>query len=436
MKAPFLGQAMSDIPESFSTKYKGIASPVPGDDLENPIYTGRYFIVPENGETSLQEAVNSFSQAMGMSVASSGDYSPESFKEENIADADIFLYEDLGFALVSADQEQVQMMETVLSTQPLRIEPELVMYSIPFEGSPLVEGIAATNPVAVAAGPCTWGIQATGSDISIFTGKNVKVAILDTGLDLQHPDFAGRVPAANQRSLVPGLTSVQDMHGHGTHCTGTACGRKDNVGTRYGVAGDSEIYIGKVLDNSGRGAQAWAINGINWAVSQNCKVISMSLGAKVFPGISFVTAYERAAANAVANGALIVAAAGNDSRRPGGQIFPVSSPANCPSVLAVAAIDSALDIAFFSNRSINPGQDVYIAGPGVDVYSSWLTPLRYKTISGTSMATPHVAGIAALIWEKNPSFTPAQVKTELRNLAKSLAPLLPTDVGCGLGTAP
>jgi subtilisin family serine protease len=435
MKAPFLGQAISNRAKSISENYKETASPVPGDDLENPIYTGRYFIVPENDETSLREAVNSFSQAMGMSVASSSDFNTESFNEEHIADADIYLYEKLGVALVSVDQAQVQMMTTVLSDQPVRIEPELVMYAIPFESSSFIDGTTVASPVSVALTQCTWGIHATGSDVSLFTGKNVKVAILDTGLDLNHPDFAGRVPAANQHSLVPRITSVQDVHGHGTHCTGTACGRKDDVGTRYGVAGDSEIYIGKVLDNSGRGAQAWIMDGIDWAVSQNCKVISLSLGSRVFPGISFDSAYERTAAHAVANGALIVAAAGNDSRRPG-RIEPVGSPANCPSVLAVAAIDSSLNIASFSNSSLNPGQEVYIAGPGVDIHSSWPMPTRYKTISGTSMATPHLAGIAALIWEQNPSFTPSQVKTELRNLAKSLAPLLPTDIGCGLGTAP
>lgn len=435
MKAPFLGQAMSNMAKSFSVNYKETASPVPGDDLENPIYTGRYFIVPDERETSLREAVNNFSQAMGMSVASSSDFDAEYFNEESIADADIYLYEKYGIALVSVDQGQMQMMETVLSGQQVRMEPELVMYAIPFEGSALVEGATLARPVSVASAPCTWGIHVTGSDVSKFTGKNVKVAILDTGLDLDHPDFAGRVPAANQRSLVPGITSVQDVHGHGTHCIGTACGRRDVAGTRYGVAGDSEIYIGKVLDNSGRGAQAWIINGIDWAVSQHCKVISMSLGSRVFPGISFDTAYERAAANAVANGALIVAAAGNESGRPD-RIEPVASPANCPSVLAVAAVDSSLDIAFFSNGSVNPTQDVYIAGPGVDVYSSWPMPTRYKTISGTSMATPHLAGIAALICEQNPTFTPLQVKTELRRLAKSLAPLLPTDIGCGLGTAP
>jgi len=118
-----------------------------------------------------------------------------------------------------------------------------------------------------------------------------------------------------------------------------------------------------------------------------------------------------------------------------GIIAPVSSPANCPSAIAVAAIDSSLAVANFSNRSINPLQNVYVAAPGVNVYSSWPLPLRYNTISGTSMATPHIAGIAALIYEANPGITPTQVIMEICKLAGPL-PGLTIDVGCGLGMAP
>ncbi|SFT06457.1 Subtilase family protein [Porphyromonadaceae bacterium NLAE-zl-C104] len=130
-----------------------------------------------------------------------------------------------------------------------------------------------------------------------------------------------------------------------------------------------------------------------------------------------------------------MAAAGNDSQRSKGLFSPVSSPADCPSILAVAAVDSELQVGDFSNRAINPSGLVDIAAPGVNVYSSWSMPARYRTISGTSMATPYVAGIAALFFEKYPDATPAMIEEELRKNARAL-PLPPEDVGVGLPIAP
>lgn len=130
-----------------------------------------------------------------------------------------------------------------------------------------------------------------------------------------------------------------------------------------------------------------------------------------------------------------MAAAGNESRRSENRFSPVGSPADCPSILAVGAIDSSLQIADFSNRAINANGLVDIAAPGVDIYSSWLMPARYRILSGTSMATPYVAGIAALLCEKYPDATPEMIRKELIGLAKSLS--LPAwDVGAGLAIAP
>ena len=437
MKAPYLGLSSSRTRnltvglESFTPNTSG---PVPGDDLETPLYTGRYFLIFEKDTKDFSAAASMLNTTLNTKVASSSDFQNDTFSEEKIADADAFIYEELGVALVSAEQHQVQAIQQQVAGGIARIEPEMVVYAIPFEATEaLPQGIAAF--VAAAAPSATWGISATGSDLTTFTGQNVRVAILDTGLDLTHPDFAGRVTAAGQSSFVPGIASVQDLHGHGTHCTGIACGNSDPTGVRYGVAGKSDIYIGKVLDNTGRGAQSWILNGISWAAANQCKVISMSLGSRVFPGLAFVTAYERAIASAVAKGSLVVVAAGNDSSRSTGVINPVGSPGNCPSAIAVTAVDIGLKIADFANGSINPGQDVFIGGPGVNVLSSWPMPTRYRSISGTSMATPFVAGVSALICEMNPGFTPAQVKGELSKLAQSL-PLPLSDIGCGLVKAP
>ncbi len=157
--------------------------------------------------------------------------------------------------------------------------------------------------------PSTWGINITQAINSEYTGRNVKVAVLDTGFDMNHPDFDDRNITTN--SFVSNET-IQDLHGHGTHCIGSACGSTDINGKRYGVATDALIYAGKVLGNQGSGAQAYILNGMTWAANKGCKVISMSLGSRVFPGQGYDMAYEKAAQFALFKGAVIVAAAGNE----------------------------------------------------------------------------------------------------------------------------
>jgi subtilisin family serine protease len=164
----------------------------------------------------------------------------------------------------------------------------------------------------------------------------------------------------------------------------------------------------------------------------------------VRPGERYLNAYEIPARRALRRNTLIIAAAGNDSRRSQGLISPVGSPANSPSVLAVAAVDRFLRIADFSNGAINPDGRVDIAGPGVQVYSSAPEPpatpqppffrqwtAQYDTISGTSMATPHVSGIAALLWQANPDLNAGEIWRLLTSTTRAL-PLAVRDVGFGL----
>ena len=311
------------------------------------------------------------------------------------------------------------MVQRLHDTTDYIIEPEKVVY-IPDE-------ISATTATKL-----TWGIEAIKADKSAYTGAEIKIAILDTGFDTNHPDFKER--NMTTFSFVPDET-VEDLHGHGTHCVGIACGAVNLNGLRYGVASGAHIYAGKVLSNRGSGAQAWVLDGMTWAANQGCRVLSMSLGSRVFPGQSYDIAYERAAQFARSKGTLIVAAAGNESRRSENRFSPVGSPADCPSILAVGAIDSSRQIADFSNRAINAHGLVDIAAPGVDVYSSWPLPARYHTLSGTSMATPHVAGIIALLCEKYPEASPEMISQKLTALAEKLE--IPVeDVGAGLVIAP
>jgi subtilisin family serine protease len=274
-------------------------------------------------------------------------------------------------------------------------------------------------PAAAAAeAALTWGLSAIKVGETQLSGAGIKIAILDTGMDIAHPDFAQRKIIT--KNFVGDQAPFHDGVGHGTHCVGTSSGPlQPPQGPRYGIAYGAIIYVGRVLDDTGHGGDFNILEGINWAIDQRCAVISLSLGAPWLPGNpAFSQAYETAAQKALAAGCLLVVAAGNDADDPQ-YVGAVGTPGNSPSVLTVAAVDRNLATAPFSNR-VQPdapgvkGPD--IAGPGVDIYSSWPVDRgRYNTISGTSMATPHVAGIAALFAQFNGSLRGQRLKDEILN---------------------
>ncbi|WKN44617.1 S8 family serine peptidase [Tunicatimonas pelagia] len=282
----------------------------------------------------------------------------------------------------------------------------------------------------------TWGVNAVALKKDGFTGKGVNVAVLDTGLYAAHPDFAGRV--VEGKSFIPNEAWDADGNGHGTHCVGTALGSvTQQDGKRYGMAHEATMVIGKVLSDRGSGSTSGIVDAIDWALEKKCRIVSLSLGSPVRVGQAPSPIFEQVGRKALENNCLLIAAAGNDSRRPN-MPRPVSSPANAESIMAVAAVDRQLNVASFSNGGINAGDGgkVDIAAPGVDVFSTYSENASdgalYVRLSGTSMATPHVAGIAALYCEAFPSLSAAEIWLKLEKNVKSLPDQLIRDVGQGL----
>lgn len=341
--------------------------------------------------------------------------------------SDGVLWADLGVAVITAGIDQIDALtRAVLEHGPIAmVEPERTVYAI---STPAPD----EAPSGTGDDAFTWGLQAINAHESTATGAGIRVAVLDTGFDVEHADFAGRTVLT--RSFIDG-ENVQDGHGHGTHVIGTACGpRRPETGPGYGVAFESEIYAGKVLSNAGSGTDGGILAGIAWAVENGCAVVSMSLGAASQPGQPHSVTFERAARRAMNKGTLIIAAAGNESRRSDRRIAPVGHPANAPTIMAVGAVDVELAVADFSSGTVDAKGAVDVVAPGVNVHSSWPMPDRHHTISGTSMATPHVSGVAALLAQAHQG-NAWELWARLSQSAVRL-PLPSTDVGAGLVQAP
>lgn len=230
-----------------------------------------------------------------------------------------------------------------------------------------------------------WGVEAIDSnDVwSNYTGTGVKVAVLDTGIDMDHPDLVDNVKGGI--NFVNTRKSFNDDNGHGTHVAGTIAAVNNTIGV-VGVGPNIELYGVKVLNRRGSGYTSDIIAGLEWAVDNNIDVVNMSIGSDYYN-----QAYEDAINYAYANGVILVAAAGNDGSA-------VDYPAAYDNVIAVSAMAQDQTLAYFSSR----GPEVDVTAPGVSILSTYKDGL-YATMDGTSMATPHVAGIVALMIQSGTS---------------------------------
>ncbi|MDQ7092367.1 S8 family serine peptidase [Desulfosporosinus sp. PR] len=294
--------------------------------------------------------------------------------------------------------ERLKKTAGVLSVQPVRILKTTTVKTM------------SVNPTD-SLYPQQWGltkIEAQKAWNLGFTGNGITVAVVDTGVDLNHPDLKDNIlPGYNAITGVTGGTTIQDNNGHGTHVSGIIAAEANGIGV-VGVAYQAKILPVKALTKQGEGTDDCIADGITWAADHSAKIINLSLGSD-----SESDVLKEALQYAADKGCLIVAAGGNLEDN----LTTISYPAADPLVLAVTATDSNDQIASFSL----PGPQAGLAAPGVNIASDyWQNSSGYASLDGTSMASPFVAGAAALVWSAHPDLNAQQVRVALENSARDL----------------
>ena len=316
-----------------------------------------------------------------------------------------------GKAVILPEDSQAALVQQV---GVLRVEDDVEVFALenPANNFRSFRRSAFIQPAQVLP----WGIDRIDAEKvwATSTADTIKVAIIDTGIDKDHADLIANlrcgVNFVSKSPVKPADPNKwDDDNGHGTHVAGIVATVDNEIGV-IGTAPEAYLWAVKVLDSNGSGYVSDVIDGINWAITNHMQVTNMSLGTT-----ANILSFQEAIQRANAAGITQVAAAGNS----GGA---VNYPAAYPEVIAVSATDIADNIPYWSSR----GSEVDLSAPGVSIYSTYKGG-KYKTLSGTSMAAPHVAGAAALVIDKktcdydfNGICSPAEVQQRLEATAEDL----------------
>ena len=260
-----------------------------------------------------------------------------------------------------------------------------------------------------------WGVKRIGGEVylNVKTRKRLRVAIMDTGIMTKHPDLKGNV--ASGINITGTGSDILDPNGHGTHVAGIIGALNNEIGI-VGVMPEVDLYAVKVFDSRGDGSLSNIIRGLQWCINQGIKVVNMSFGSATDNDTfrEVFKAAERA-------GIIMVAAAGNDQTK-----HQIQYPAVYTETVAVSSLNELNSLSNFSSY----GPEIDLIAPGEQILSTWNNG-SYKTLSGTSMAAPHVSGVILQVLNKWGNMSPAQIKRHLKNTAQRL-PIKDEYQGAGL----
>ncbi|WP_022794977.1 S8 family peptidase [Marinococcus halotolerans] len=272
------------------------------------------------------------------------------------------------------------------------------------ENNPNVAFVEKNKDVEISAEYIPWGVdyvEAPSIQETGITGQGADVAVLDTGISDNHFDLT---VTGGESFISYEPSPFEDGNGHGTHVAGTIAAL-DNGSGLIGVANNTQLHAVKVLDSSGSGSLSTIIKGIEWSISNDMDIVNMSLGTA-----SGAESLEMASDNAEEEGIFMVGAAGNSGTD--GANNTIGYPARYDSVMAIGSIDRYEDRSSFSSV----GEELEVMAPGSSITSTY-PGQNYATLSGTSMAAPHVSGAAALMLDQNPSLSNEEIRLQLNNTA-------------------
>ncbi|MFD1861914.1 S8 family peptidase [Planococcus chinensis] len=270
--------------------------------------------------------------------------------------------------------------------------------------------------VAADVAPTSFTItKSTPAESTPYTGKGVRVAVLDTGVDTEHPDLVVKGGICTAEECAPGI-SYDDNFGHGTHVAGIISGKKNSSGI-IGMAPNVELYAIKAMDREGIGTTAQVTEGVKWAIQNDIDILNLSISISVYD-----RPLELMLQEAYKQGMLIVSAAGNEGGAAGEDT--ITYPGKFPSVIAVGAVNNNLTRE--ANSSVGPAME--IAAPGTGIYSSYPIELDiwdakndgFVSLTGTSMAAPHITGVLALYKEQHPALANVKLREILQSTVRDL----------------